>query len=141
MYKFTVCGLTAAIVATSAMADPVADRRATMDQVRAGAATLVPMIQGKAEFDAKIAELALRMTYAGAIAFNGPLFPEGSVSKGANPDIWAKFDDFTAKRVDFVMDARAAVVNLPTDLDGLKAVYQPLLEDCAGCHKPYRIKE
>lgn len=139
--KTMICGLAAACMATVALADPVEHRRGAMDQVRVGAATLVPMIKGDAPFDAKLAELALRMTYAGAIAFRGPLFPEGSTSKGANPDIWSNFDDFTAKRDDFLTNARTAVGNLPADLDGLKTVYQPLLENCAACHKPYRIKE
>jgi cytochrome c556 len=134
-------GAIALCFATSVSADPVADRTAAMDQIRVGAATLVPMLKGDAEFDAKIAELALRMTYAGAIAFKGDLFPDGATSKGANPDIWTNFADFTAKREDFVVHAAAAVKTLPSDLEGLKAVYQPLLDDCAACHKPYRIKE
>lgn len=134
-------GAIALCLATSVSADPVADRTAAMDQIRVGAATLVPMLKGDAEFDAKIAELALRMTYAGAIAFKGDLFPDGATSKGANPDIWTNFADFTAKREDFVVDAAAAVKTLPSDLESLKAAYQPLLDDCAACHKPYRIKE
>ena len=48
--------------------------------------------------------------------------------------------DFDAKREDFAVGAKNAVANLPTDLDGLLAVYQPLLDDCAACHKAYRIK-
>ena len=138
--KAQIIGALAVCLATSVSADPVAKRQAVMDQIRVGAATLVPMMKGEAEFDAKTVELALRMTYAGAIAFNGDLFPEDAPSKGANPDIWANFADFSAKQEDFLVDAAAAVKNLPTDLDGLKAVYQPLLEDCAACHKPYRIK-
>ena len=141
MLKRTLTGAVALLFATTAFADPVEDRTAAMDQIRVGATVLVPMIKGDAEFDAKLAELALRMTYAGSIAFKGPLFPEGADSKGANPDIWKSKADFDEKRADFVMDAKAAVGNLPTDLDGLKAVYQPLLEDCAACHKPYRIKD
>jgi cytochrome c556 len=129
------------LCATTAFANPVEERTAAMDQIRVGATVLVPMLKGDAEFDAKLAELALRMTYAGAIAFKGPLFPEGSESKGANPDIWKNMTDFDAKRADFVVDAKAAVGSLPTDIDGLKAVYQPLLENCAACHKPYRIKD
>lgn len=134
-------GLTAILCATAAFADPVAHRTAAMDQVRVGAATLVPMLKGEAEFDAKTAELALRMTYAAAIAFEGELFPAGSDSKGANPAIWENLTDFDEKRADFVIDAKAAVANLPTDLDGLVAAYQPLLDDCAACHKAYRIKD
>ena len=141
LLKSILIGGAIVLSASSVLADPVADRRAAMDQVRVGAATLVPMLKGQAEFDPQIAELALRMTYAGAIAFKGNLFPDGATSKGANPAIWEKFDDFTAKREDFVVDAAAAVKNLPKDLDGLKAVYEPLLEDCAACHKPYRIKD
>lgn len=38
------------------------------------------------------------------------------------------------------MDQIRAVAILPTDLEGLVAVYQPLLDDCAACHEAYRIK-
>lgn len=141
MLKLTSIVTAATLFATTAIADPVAERRAAMDQVRFGAATLVPMIKGEADFDKTIAELALRMTYAGSIAFKGDLFPQGSESKGANPDIWSNMADFDEKRANFMANAAAAVANLPTDLDGLKAVYQPLLKDCAACHKPYRIKD
>ena len=133
-----VLGLT---VATGfASADEVEKRKAAMNQIRIGAVTLVPMIKGEKPFDANLAELALRMTYAGALAFERR-FPEGSTSKGANPDIWKKKDDFDAKVVDFIADTKAAVGALPKDLDALKSVYQPILEDCAACHKPYRIKD
>lgn len=142
MFK-RILGLSAVALtcATGVMADPVADRTALMDQVRMGAVTLVPMIKGKTEFDAQKAELALRMSYAGAIGFNGPLFPQGSTHKGANPDIWSNKADFDAKRAAFVTNAKAAVDNLPKDLDGLVAVYQPMLDNCAACHKGYRIKD
>lgn len=133
-----IAGLT---LATTASADPVAHRVAAMDQIRAGVATLVPVIKGKADFDAKTAELALRMTYAGAIAFKGNVFPEGSTSKGASPAIWENMADFDAKREEFVANAAAAVANFPTDVESLTAVYQPLLANCAACHKAYRVKE
>lgn len=139
--KTTLALVAGLACAAPAFADPVESRRAAMDQVRVGAATLVPMLKGEAEFDAKIAELALRMTYAASIAFEQDLFPEGATSKGANPAIWTNFDDFSAKRADFVAGSAAAVKSLPTDLESLKAAYQPLLDDCAACHKDYRIKE
>ena len=141
MIKATRLAAAVVVLAAPAFADPVELRRAAMDQIRVGAATLVPMMKGDADFDAKIAELALRMTYAGAIAFGGDHFPEGSASKGANPAIWTNLDDFNAKRADFINDAKAAVGALPADLDGLKAVYPALLDDCAACHKLYRIKD
>lgn len=119
--------------------DVVKTRQASMDQIRMGAATLVPMIKGDAEFDAQVADLALRMTYAGAMAFEGK-FPEGSTSKGANPAIWENKANFDAKVLDFIADAEAAVALKPMDLEVLKAAYQPLLKDCAACHKAYRIK-
>ena len=124
---------------TAAQADVVTDRTAAMDQIRAGAATLVPMIKGKTDFNEAVAALALRMTYAGSIAFEGK-FPDGSNSKGANPAIWKDKPDFEAKSANFKADARHAVEHLPTSLDQLKAVYQPLLKDCAACHELYRIK-
>lgn len=112
-----------------------------MDQIRFGAATLVPMLKGDREFDALTAELALRMTFAGAMAFNGDHFPEGATSKGANPAIWENLADFDAKRAEFVSSSRASAAVKPTDLDALRAAYQPLLEQCSACHKPYRIKD
>ncbi len=140
MLKTLACGLLTCALSTAAFADVVDNRRAAMDQIRVGAATLVPMMKGAADFDAKTAELALRMTYAAAIAFDGSLFPEGSSSKGASPAIWDTTEDFDAKRAEFLTNAAAAVSALPTDLEGLKAVYQPLLGNCAACHTSYRIK-
>ncbi|WP_299473931.1 cytochrome c [uncultured Roseibium sp.] len=128
------------ITVSSVLADDIQDRQAAMDQIRVGAATLVPMLKGDKEFNADVAALALRMTYAGSIAFQGK-FPEGSNSKGANPAIWQDKPDFDAKVADFKADAHHAVENLPGSLDQLKAVYQPLLQDCAACHKLYRIKD
>jgi cytochrome c556 len=133
-------GLCVALIATAVVAETQSNRRAAMDQIRAGAATLVPMMKGKTEFNAQTAELGLRMTYAGAIAFHGPLFPEGSQSKGTNPAIWTNKADFDAKRTEFLANAAAAVVEFPVDVEGLKASYQPLLDNCAACHKAYRIK-
>ena len=83
----------------------------------------------------------MRMTYAGALAFKADLFPAGSTSKGANPAIWQNLDDFNAKRLAFAANAVAAVKTPPTDLAGLEAAYRPLLDNCAACHKAYRIKE
>ncbi len=140
MKRIPIFAALAFCLASPVVSDPVDLRTGAMDQIRVGAATLVPMIKGDADFDAKIAELALRMTYAGAIAFSGDHFVEGSTSKGANPAIWTNMADFDAKRADFVSGAKSAVLNLPTDLATLKVVYQPLLEDCAACHKSYRIK-
>ncbi len=91
-------------------ADWVTDRTGAMDQVRASAATLMPMIKGDADLDEPLAALALRMTYAGSIAFQGK-FPDGSNSKGANPEIWTNKADFDAKVADFKADARHAVQN------------------------------
>lgn len=143
MRKLIILGMTNAIIALSATfasADPVADRRAAMDQIRFGAATLVPVLKGEKEFNPEVAELALRMTLAAAIAFEGK-FPEGATSKGANPDIWAKFDDFSAKTEEFQANALKAVTTPPKSLDALKAAYEPLLANCAACHKDYRIKD
>jgi len=142
MFKRTGLGVVLSLCASVAFADPVSDRRAVMDQVRMGAATLVPMIKGDVAFDAKTADLALRMTYAAAIAFqHGGFFEDGTQSKGANPAIWDKFDDFTAKRAEFTVNAAAAVKAAPQDLAGLTAAYSPLLDNSAACHKDYRIKE
>lgn len=143
MKKLAILGLTSAAIALStslASADPVADRRAAMDQIRFGAATLVPVIKGEKDFDPQVAELALRMTLAAAIAFEGK-FPEGSTSKGANPDIWGNLDDFNGKIEEFQANALKAVATPPKSLDALKAAYQPLLANCAACHKAYRIKD
>ncbi len=140
MKKSLAIVLAGVLVAFAVNADPVADRRAAMDQIRFGAATLVPMLKGTADFDAVQAELALRMTYAGAIAFKDK-FPEGSASKGANPAIWENMDDLNAKLAVFQSNAMAAVKTPPKSLDELASAYQPMLDGCAACHKAYRIKE
>ena len=141
MFEKTALGLTVFLCATASLADPVETRRAAMEQIRFGAATLVPMLKGDAEFDALAAELALRMTYAAAIAFYGDHFPDGATSKGANAKIWENLGDFNARRADFVAASSTAAAAKPADLDVLRAAYQPLLDQCAACHESYRIKD
>ncbi len=120
--------------------DVVEVRTAAMDTIRFGASKAVPMIKGERPFDPELAEAVLRMTYTGALAFQGK-FPEGSVHKGANPAIWEDKSDFEAKVVDFIKDAKAGVDAKPQTVEAFNAVYDELLADCASCHKLYRIKD
>ncbi|MEM7462221.1 MAG: cytochrome c [Pseudomonadota bacterium] len=126
--------------AIASASDVVEERTAAMDTIRFGLSKAVPMIKGERPFDPELAEAALRMTYTGALAFQGK-FPEGSVHKGANPAIWVNKADFEAKVVDFIKAAKAGVDAKPQTVEAFKVAYDELLADCASCHKLYRIKD
>lgn len=123
--------------------DPIAARKAIMQNVGAATGAGATMVKGEAEFNAVTAALVLRTMNAAALGF-GELFPEGSESGGkttAAPSIWddrAGFDMVLAK---FQSDTAAGIASKPADLDAFKAAFGAATANCAACHKEYRVKK
>lgn len=122
--------------------DPIAARKAIMQNVGAATGAGAAMVKGEAEFNAVTAALVLRTMNAAALGF-GELFPEGSESGGkttAAPSIWddrAGFDMVLAK---FQSDTAAGIAAKPADLDAFKAAFGAATMNCAACHQDYRVK-
>ncbi|WP_306262347.1 cytochrome c [Pararhizobium sp. IMCC21322] len=123
--------------------DPIAARKAIMQNVGAATGAGAGMVKGETEFNAVTAALVLRTMNAAALGF-GELFPEGSESGGKTtvaPSIWddrAGFDMILAK---FQSDTAAGIAAKPADLDAFKAAFGVATTNCAACHKDYRVKK
>ena len=129
---------------TSAMADPVADRRALMKK------TVLPntkltggMANGAIEFDAAKAEAAAR-AIAEIPAKFVKLFPEdsaGDPDSQAKDSIWSDMKGFLAAAEKLTASANAAADAAKSGQEGFKAAFIKMTESCKGCHQLYRLKK
>ena len=104
------------------------------------------MVKGEIPYDQAKADEALAKMAAAA-----PKIPEAfpASSKGkSTPDsrfqasskVWdtrSDFEEYAANLTKAITDNRGKV----TSLDGLKAAYPALVENCDGCHKDYRLRK
>ncbi len=121
--------------------DPIQARRALMKQNGEAAKVAFGMVQGKVPFDATQAAAAMKELQDDMTVFP-TLFPEGSDTgdTAAAPAIWQNMDDFKARAMKLVADAKAAEMAAADGLDAFKAAAGPIGQDCGGCHELYRVK-
>ena len=139
----SLCG--SCVLAASAFAaeDAAVQRQAMMKSVGAATGAAAAMVKGEAPFDAKTAELAIRVMNASANGF-GFLFPEGSETGAeteAKPEIWSDSAGFQAAIEKFRTDTAAYVEAPAQDLDGFKAAFGGITKNCGACHEKYRVKK
>lgn len=123
--------------------DPIATRKALMQNVGAAAGAGGAMLKGQVPFNAVTAELVLRTMNAASLGF-GELFPKGSETGGkstAAPSIWEDRDGFNKAMAKFQADTAAGVVSKPADLDAFKVAFGGAASNCGACHKAFRIKK
>lgn len=123
--------------------EPQVVRQEMMKKVGGATGAMAKMVKGEADFDAAAA-LAALTTISEVAATYGDFFPEGSdtgFETEAAPAIWSDREGFNEKLAQFKADADAGVAAAPADLDGLKAVFGPLTENCGACHEDYRLKK
>lgn len=123
-----------------AAGDPLAERKAMMKSVGAATGAASAMVKGEAEFDARVAMLALRTMNAVALGY-GSKFPEGSDTGNsrAAPAIWSDSDGFAAAIAKFEADTAAAIAAPAADLDAFKAQFGMVAANCGACHETYRL--
>lgn len=137
-----VAGLASASTMAFAAGDPIAERKAMMKSVGAATGASAAMVKGQAEFDPRVAMLALRTMNAVALGY-GDKFPEGSESGGkttAAPKIWEDSAGFAAAIAKFEADTAAALAAPAGDLDSFKAQFGAIAANCSACHQDYRVK-
>ena len=126
-----------------AASDPILVRQKIMKSNGAAAKPAGAMLKGEMEFDAVVANAAIRTMNAVAYTFDH-FFPAGSetgMKTTASPKIWQDMDGFKAKLAQFQKDTDAAAAAEPKDLEAFKAVMGPVFKNCKGCHEDYRIKK
>lgn len=129
---------TGAVIAQS---DPIAARKALMDENNDGAKLLVAMMRGTAPYDASKVDPVFDQWADTARKLPG-LFPPNSKTgqdTRAAPKIWETKADFDAKAAEFgkaVADNRGKARQ---SLDGLKAAVAAVGKSCDNCHQDYRL--
>ena len=128
---------------STALADPIADRKALMKKNGDEAKIAASMVKGEAPFDAAKAQTVFA-TFADSAAKAPALFPDNSKTGGdtaALPAIWENKADFDARLVKFGTAAKDAEGKVK-DLESLKTTWGAFAKDnCGGCHEKYRAKK
>ncbi len=140
---FAAAGIAFAAVGASAAEDPIDVRQKIMTSVGRAGGLLFGMVQGKSEFDARSAGLALSTLQAASATF-GDYFPAGSESGEhtcAGAKIWEDRAGFDAVVGQFAERSSAAFSAAPKDVESLKVAIGPVFEMCGECHKAYRQSE
>jgi cytochrome c556 len=132
--------LSSATMGLAYATDPtVRARQQAMDSNREQLKVLMPMLQGKADFDAAAAQAAFAAiaTTAGNVP---TLFKENAhdPETRAKPAIWQNWDDFTAK-ANALKTAAEAGADVDS-LDALKAAMGPVGGACKACHTAYKTQ-
>jgi len=140
----TLSTLIFAVHATSAGAEPVAERKALMKK------TVLPnfkitggMVKGAIEFDASKAEAAARAIAAIPAKFV-KLFPEdsaGDPDSSAKDEIWSDMKGFLKASDKMTASANAAADAAKVGPDAFKVAFINMTESCKGCHQLYRLKK
>lgn len=132
-----------AILAGSASADPIADRKAIMKE-RGGLAfgQLAPVAKGEKPFDAAAVMTVLQGLEANHKKFDvDALFPAGSETGDtkASPKIWEDMAGFKAAHEAYGAAVAAAIAANPQDLDAFKPLFGAIGQGCGSCHSGYRM--
>ncbi|MDR6633704.1 cytochrome c556 [Phyllobacterium sp. 1468] len=144
LISFAAAPLLAIALSAPASADALADRQALMKDQGKTVGSITPIIKGEKPFDADAVKAALTHLNEDAQKIDvATLFPAGS-DQGkttASPKIWEDNAGFAAAVAKYQKDAAAAAEANPKDLDSFKVVFNQVAENCASCHKAFRIKK
>lgn len=130
------------VAAAQSCPDTINARQTLMKKSGAAAKIGSSMVKGETPYDqAKVQEVYA--AFADDAKQMPTLFPDCSKTGDdttASPAIWAKSDDFKAAIAKFSTDVKAAQDNTK-DLDGLKANFQTIGQDCSSCHQTFRVRK
>jgi cytochrome c556 len=143
MKKLLLAVSALAVISGSALADPIADRRAIMKE-RGGivGGQLAPIAKGEKPYDAAAVMTALQALDANAKKFDvDALFPAGSDQGDtkASPKIWEDMAGFKAAADKFAADVAAAVAANPQDAAAFQPLFGAIASNCGACHQAYRM--
>lgn len=132
-----ICAATVAVAKEGVKNEAVKARQAAMGTLGAQMKTLGGMAKGAVAFDAAAATAAVA-TIKESASMVPALFEaeETDPLTEAKPEIWMKWDEFTAKSDALVKAAESVDVST---LDGVKAALGQLGGTCQSCHEQFRI--
>lgn len=126
--------------------DPIATRKALMDNNGAAAGLSAGMMKGEIPYSPAAGKAAIAAFHATAMSF-GDYFPEGSdmgADTKAAPAIWEDAAGFKAELAAFLgatdKAMQASGRSGPADLDAFKAAVGPILGECRACHEKFQTR-
>mgnify|MGYP001091173583 CR=1 FL=1 len=145
MRKLLVAISLLAFAASAASADPISDRQAAMKERGKIVGTLSKMVKGEQDFDAALVLSSLQTLQENAEKFDvDALFPAGTETGGdttVSPKVWEDMAGFKAAEDKYLADVKAVNAAAPADLEALKTQLAVVGQNCAACHKAFRIKK
>ncbi len=145
MRKLLVAISLLAFAASAASADPISDRQAAMKERGKIVGTLSKMVKGEQDFDAALVLSSLQTLQENAEKFDvDALFPAGTETGGdttVSPKVWEDMAGFKAAEDKYLTDVKAVNAAAPADLEALKTQLAVVGQNCAACHKAFRIKK
>jgi cytochrome c556 len=138
--------LAAITIPAIAAQDPVAVRKALMQNVGAAAAVTGGVMKGELDYSPVVGKAAIAAIAASAAAY-GDFFPEGSGAderSEAHPRIWEDRPAFEAELAK-LQTAIAAAVEVagrdgPPDAATFTDAMEPVLGTCRSCHESFRTR-
>ena len=121
-------------------ADPIHARQEMMKTAGFAAKTAGAMVKGKAPWDARKAELAMRAINGVAYGF-GHKFPDNSKTGGdteAKVEIWSEMNNFKHLIHELEEHSEKAAKTAAAGLDNFKVEFANTVKYCKKCHKKYR---
>jgi cytochrome c556 len=127
--------------------NPIATRKATMQNVVAATKLGGAMLKGQMEYSPIAGQLVLRVMNTAALGV-GEHFPKGSDTGGettASPKIWQDMAGFKAALAKFQADTAASLVK-PEEVEFFEkadfgAAFGKATANCKACHQEYRVKK
>ena len=118
------------------------NRKAAMKKIGGAMGAIAKIAKGEQPYDANTVKASLT-TISTTIKVFPSYFPPGSEKddEEAAPAIWANMDDFTQHAHKLGSAADMLLAQLPADQAAVGAAAGTLGENCAACHKSFRIKK
>ena len=146
---FIILFVSSAILATSAFAaeDPIATRKAVMQNVVAATQMGGAMLKGQLEYSPAAGQAVLRVMNQAALSV-GAYFPKGSetgMETTASSKIWEDMAGFKAALAKFQADTASEIMKPEEveffDKDAFGVAFGKVTANCGACHKVFRIKK
>ncbi len=132
---------------TIAAENPIAARKAMMQNVVQATKMGGAMLKGKMDYSPVAGQLVLRVMNQASLSF-GTLFPKGSetgMETTASPKIWSDMGGFDKALVKFQADTSAGFMKVEDleffDKDAFGEAFGKAAANCKSCHQEYRVKK
>ncbi len=142
MKSIVLCASILALSVSSAISDPVGERKAQMKARGALVGELLPIARGEQPYDAAKVLSKLEAMSKNAETEVSALWPAGSEvgDHTSAPKVWEDRSAFEAAVGKYESDVEAAVAAKPQNIDAFRPLFGAITSNCGACHQDFRVK-